>query len=275
MVPRFVLYEPDDSARAVVVVCHGLNLHPDRMATICELLRVSGALVVRMALSGHRQDYEELTAVTRETWLDDHRAILSDLSRVCAEHGTSTLLPVGFVGQSLGALTFCDFQLNHRPEGACLPRVRRALFLAPAIALRPTTQLLRPLAAISRRLPVPSASSPVDRVFGRLPAAAYRALYESYDAVRGTLETRPLDIPLTIVCHPKDELVSAKGIARLIETGSLAAADLLLLSHDPAARGTAHLAVDEDTMGAANWCRFANLAARFVANLARDSSKDT
>lgn len=288
MIQRFLHYEPTVPPRAVVLVVHGLNLHPDRMAPICTLLQSLGVLVVRMALAGHRGDYPALQEVTRETWLEDYRAATELLTSAARSDGTGTEhqdgsgteLPVGFLGQSLGALTFCDFVLaaaegaasrNSAVEAPLLPRpstlFARALLLSPAVALRPRAQLLRPLARLTRKLPIPSASSPQDRLYPRLPAAAYRALYTSYRTVRSRLRESSMPVASTVVMHPRDELISRRGIERLIAEGQLPEGHLVLLEPDTTARGTSHLAVCEETMGDANWQRFEEAAREFVKAL--------
>ena len=278
MIPRFQQYEPTVPPRAVVLVVHGLNLHPDRMTPVCTLLQSLGVRVVRMALAGHRGDYGALVEVTRESWLEDYRAAVPLLASAAQsgrsrETGADSLaaLPVGFLGQSLGALTFCDFLLSDtRPAAGVTPLPRpsevfaRALFLSPAIALRRGAQLLRPLAALTRRLPIPSASSPEDRLYPRLPAAAYRALYISYREVRSRLRDGSVRVPSTIVMHPRDELISRRGIEHLIAEKRLAESRLVLLEPDSDARGTRHLAVCEQTMGSANWRHFEEVVAGFV-----------
>jgi alpha-beta hydrolase superfamily lysophospholipase len=284
MIPRFRQYEPTLPPRAVVLVVHGLNLHPERMTPVCTLLQSLGVRVVRMALAGHRGDYGALQEVTRESWLEDYRAAVPILASA-AQSGRSAAggptspaeLPVGFLGQSLGALTFCDFVLaaakgrgSRLPVAGVSPLPRpsalfaRALFLSPAIALRPSAQLLRPLAALTRRLPIPSASSPEDRLYPRLPAAAYRALYTSYRAVRSGLRESSVPVASTVVMHPRDELISRRGIEYLIAEKRLVGSRLVLLEPDGAARGTSHLAVCAETMGDANWRRFEEVAAGFV-----------
>ena len=285
MIPRFLYYEPTVPPRAVVLVVHGLNLHPDRMAPICTLLQSLGVLVVRMALAGHRGDYPALQEVTRESWLEDYRSasrILASAARgdgtgTELQDGSGTELPVGFIGQSLGALTFCDFVLAAAEGRGSRLRVAglspppppstlfaRALFLSPAVALRPRAQLLRPLARLTRKLPIPSASSPQDRLYPRLPAATYRALYASYRVVRSRLRESSIPVPSTVVMHPRDELISRRGIERLIAGGQLPEGRLLLLEPDSMARGTSHLAVCAETMGDANWRRFEEAALNFV-----------
>ncbi|MFO8064587.1 MAG: hypothetical protein R6V29_08125 [Spirochaetia bacterium] len=288
MLPRFFRYEPPGPPKAVVLVVHGLNLHPDRMGSICTLLQSLGVLVVRMALSGHRGDYTALEEITRESWLEDYNAASQLLGSVTAEGGPASGLPVGFLGQSLGALTFCDFLLSEPtagptpgradpvgadPTGAepALPQFSGALLLSPALSLRPKTQILRPLTALTRRLPIPSASSPNDRLYPRLPAAAYHALYRSHHELRRRLRGDELPIPATVVMHPRDELISRPGIERLIRAGHLPGGSLVLLAPNNESRGTRHLAVCEQTMGRANWRRFEGVVAEFVGVLAGES----
>ena len=284
MIPRLQQYEPTVPPRAVVLVVHGLNLHPDRVMPVCTLLQSLGVRVVRMALAGHRGDYSALEEVTRESWLADYRAAVPLLASAAqsgrsAAEGTDlpAALPVGFLGQSLGALTLCDFLLaaaegrgSRLPAAGVTPLPQpsevfaRALFLSPAIALRRSAQLLRPLAALTRRLPIPSASSPEDRLYPQLPAAAYRALYSSYREVRAQLRRNSIRVPSTVIMHPRDELISRRGIERLIAEKRLGDSRLVLLEPDTTARGTNHLAVCKHTMGSANWRRFEEVAAAFV-----------
>lgn len=251
MLQRFVEYLPDGQPRALALVAHGLNLHPDRMRALCEHLRAAGTGVLRMALAGHRGDYAELEQVTPEAWLQDFAEAAGRLAALRARTGMPADRPRAFVGQSLGALTFCHYLLA-RPDVPG-PAFTAALLLSPALALRLHAMLLKPVSALTRRLPIPSASSPADRLYGALPGSAYRALYRSLRCVQHGLAQRPLETPLTAVCHPRDELVSVRGIERLITTGRLARASFELLTPDGSARGTAHLGVDPGTLGTENW----------------------
>lgn len=252
-VSRFVTDVPRGKPCAVVLVTHGLNLHPDRMLPVCEVLRGLGAIVVRMALRGHQGRYEDLVTVTRNAWLDDFRDACERIGRIRSESPQHASLPVAFVGQSIGALTFTDYLLQ--PERAAM--FVGALFLSPAIALRPKAQVMRVARIAPRRLPIPSASATEDRMYDRLPAGAYRALFDAYSAVRHSLREHPMRLPTTILCDPNDELVSVKGLRRLIDSERLPNARLVTIESSDDARGYGHMAVDEPTMGPANWekCR--------------------
>ncbi len=305
MQPRFAVQHPAGAARAVILVVHGLNLRPERMQPICELLLERQAIVVRMALRGHRGLYERLESVRRRDWLDDFAAAFDTLAEEAGRStgegpkrspgtdpvghqrtGTSVSpLPIGVLGQSLGALAFCDYHSAAAATGSGAAEdsdieaiaaghgAREALLLSPAIGLRPRVHILRPLIALHRRLPIPSASDPTDRLYDRLPAGAYRALFATYAAFRHSLRAAPLRLPCRIVVNEGDELVSTRGISRLIETGALSAAGLVVLARGAGARGAHHLAVDPDTMGGENWERFRGEVDRFVDAVA--TSKKT
>ena len=248
-IPRFAVEMPVGDPRALILVAHGLNLHPDRMMPVCGVLRDSGAAVVRMALRGHRGSYRELAAVTRSAWLDDFTDACSEIDRIRSQGPGHAPLPVGFVGQSIGALTFADHLLQ-------IERVApftAAVFLSPAVALRPKAQLMRASRFLPRGLPIPSASAREDRLYGRLPAGVYRALFESYAAVRRTLREGPVRLQTTILSDPDDELVSFCGLQQIIGEGGFPNARLVGLEYTKEARGYGHMAVDEPTMGAANW----------------------
>lgn len=290
MLPRFAIQQPTGAPRAAVLVAHGLNLHPDRMQPICNLLLEAGAIVVRMALRGHRGVYDRLARVRRNDWLEDFAAAFDTLAEQAGRPtgespqlkpgrsrtrgrrtGTSAPLPTGFLGQSLGALAFCDYLCaGHRDSapGVTGYPASQALLISPALALRPRVHILRPLIATHRRLPIPSASDPADRLYDRLPAGAYRALFASYATFRRSLRAAPLRLPCRIVVNEGDEIVSSRGISRLVDLGALPDARLLVFERDTAGRGARHLAVDPETMGADNWRRFDEEARRFVDSVA-------
>ena len=273
MLPRFDIQRPPVEPRAIVLVVHGLNLRPERMQPVCTLLLERGAIVVRMALRGHRGIYERLARVRRADWLDDFTAAFDTIAEQAGHRRTeeSAPLPIGFLGQSLGALAFCDYLCSSGADSRAIDTgrgVREALLLSPAIALRPRVYILRPLITLHPRLPIPSASDPADRLYDRLPAGAYRALFATYAAFRHSLRAAPLELPCRIVVNEGDELVSARGISRLIETGALSAARLVVFARSADGRGAHHLAVDPDTMGSENWERFRTEVDRFVDALA-------
>ena len=265
------------SPRIIILVAHGLNLRPERMEPICEALRERGATAVPMTLRGHAGNYEELVGVNRSAWLEDFAGAEKTVVRIAQESVGRSGSPgnersgvgsdsghaakIGFLGQSLGALAFADYLLHSGSRS-----FSGAFFLSPAIALRAKSHIMRVAKIAPRRVPVPSASDPSDRVYPRLPGGAYRALFESYTCVRRALRHRTIDLPTSITCHPDDELVSMRGLKGLIADGRLSNARLTPLSREADARGFRHVAVDEETMGSANWKRFETLLDTYLTS---------
>ncbi|MFW7378731.1 MAG: alpha/beta hydrolase [Oligoflexus sp.] len=243
------LFFPDTDARAIALLVHGLNLKPSRMTAIMKQLNSDGVIVINMALTGHRGNYADLIQVTREDWLQDYADAWETIEQLREHNGP---LPLYFVGNSLGALTFVDY-VTENPQ----TDFSRAVFLAPALALRWRSMLLKPLARISPRLPIPSASRLVDRMYHRLPVQCYQALYYAFAHVQQKLQKTPLTIPSLIYIHPKDELVSYHGLLKLVEEQHIVNSKLMDLSQLGAAgAGFYHMIVDQETMGTLPWQRF-------------------
>jgi len=243
------VFFPKEQPKAIALVVHGLNLKPTRMNSLVSLIRDEGIVVLNMALAGHRGNYQDLEQVSRTQWLQDYQEAMDTIKQLQSRFGD---LPLYFLGKSLGALTFVDFVTEQEK-----PAFERAILLAPALELRWRSHILKPLSHIHPKIPIPSASRSEDRIYNRLPAQCYGALYDVFDHVQFKLQKKPFDVPSLIYIHPKDELVSYPRLLKSIGSKMYTNAKLVAIDQKSAiGLGFFHMIVDEETMGEGVWGDF-------------------
>ncbi len=239
----------DRPARAAAMVVHGLNMKPENMDSVVELLRSSGVDTLRLALTGHRGDAGNFRNITRKTWLRD----FAEGHAAVKDHAREHHVPQHFVGFSLGGLLVHDFLCEQRSA-----RFDRMVLLAPAIALTRQAIVVRILELFRSlgHVMIPSLCHPHYRANEGIPIAAYNALLDSYRRIHQK-HLRTSNIPSLVIAHPNDELVSATRIKELIADYKLDQWSLLhvsstqhllrLLYH--------HIITDPDTLGQKEWER--------------------
>ncbi len=235
--------QSEETLRGLVLLVHGLNLKASRMQALVRVLVDSGYMVGNMTLSGHRGDKLE---ASREAWLRDYERASLALKTLNQEHGG---LPTYAVCMSLGALTLVDFVTEH-PQHHPFNKV---LMLAPALSLRWYSHVFRAFCRWLPWFPIPSLSHAKDRVYRSLPLRFYTELYKVHDAIFRKLKARPLQLPVTILMDPRDELVSYAGVERLLQAGRLPLAHLSGHRLPEEARGSYHLFVCPESMGPEVW----------------------
>ncbi len=239
---------PSKNPQSVVLLAHGLNLRPERMEALAALHRAHGAVTGVVVLPGHESDGRNPNPLARGdsgAFLRAAERALEEVRRAKERFGVSRSR---FVGVSLGALVvLCALVQPQAAAGLLPPVFDDAILLAPAVALRRRARLLEmPARSLPGWVPVPSFSRPRDRIYRFLPLGAYRVLYCLLaDFHRG------LDLPMRIYLDPKDELIHLPGIRRLIRSGLLPKARLVVA---PQSTGRpAHLMVDRASLGENLW----------------------
>ncbi|MEZ4862589.1 MAG: alpha/beta fold hydrolase [Caldilineaceae bacterium] len=213
------------SPQGVALVIHGLNLKPARMQPLINELQRMGIATVLCSLRGHGKNYtptpnlsaeearlRSFQQVSAALW----RAEVLDAYAQAAHYADAQQCPIYLVAFSLGALLGCEL-------GANTPAVHfdsMALF-APALAIQPLAHLLRLLTRWPR-LTIPSLSDPLYRANRATPLAAYGALFHTLAKLRQQPLTR-LNVPTLVFIDPQDELVSYRGLQRLIQRKALTA----------------------------------------------------
>lgn len=256
--PPRLWIDPPNRPRAVSVVVHGLNLQPERMDSIARILTGSGIKVLRVALTGHRGDREQMKGITRDSWLEE----LKDVYREARAVADREQLPLYFVGYSLGAALNLDL-MNSEPPGQM--SYDRMLLLAPAISVRMPRTLLSVLSEI---LDWPFVSSwffpskaPLEYRANAdgTPLGAYAALFQSISAIENHGIAQG-SVPTLVVVDPEDELVSASGLKELIAKRGLHGWKMESI-HARIAEGTTyhHQIFDAQVLGEEGWKKLSEL----------------
>jgi esterase/lipase len=237
------------------------------MEELAQACRERGAVTGVLVLPGHTGDWRELAEAGPEDYIDRGRRALAEVRLRSQELGISR---VRLIGMSMGALVM----LRVLAEEASDDPFQDGIFLSPALVLRLWARLLEgPAGWLPDATPIVSFSRRRDRVFGTLPVASYRSLYQLIDEVTERLSARPVELPLRIYMSRRDELLSVDGTAELIASGALPNAELITAAPGSNRRpgesapdagnppsesrersaGPSHLLVDRESMGDALW----------------------
>ncbi len=239
-----------DQPAAVVLVTHGFNLDPRVMEQMAAVLQESGLEVLTHSLTGHDMTLTQTERVARfgrvdfTTWQRD----MDEAAAVAVARARDLNKPLYLVGFSLGGLLSADL-INRRTD----IDIERAVLLAPALSLRWTSWLLRPLGVLPNFL-LPNAGPERYQANEYVPVSAYDALYNGVERFRQQVDPRRLNIPALVLIHPLDELVSDSGLADFIDRQGL---DQWRFERVEKSEGAAdvlnHLIVDSNAMGEEAW----------------------
>lgn len=233
---------------------HGLNLDPQRMRPVAELLTRAGVDVLNVSLRGHGANFAPCNGMgeTRAR-LRSFRAVTGELweaeaGRACAlarERALRAGVRLIGVGYSLGALLTVAVQAT----GAGFDRM---VLFAPPLSLPRWQKVLLPLTRFPRLLLPSLAQGVLANPF--TPMAAYNALLETLARVTTRSWTK-LDIPTLVVIDPGDELVSFRGIQAVVRARGLQRWRFHIVRKDPGMprRIPRHLLVDERWVGSRAW----------------------
>ncbi|MEW6056983.1 MAG: alpha/beta hydrolase [Bdellovibrionota bacterium] len=206
-------YAPSSRPQAIALAVHGLATKPSLMNEVALLLNRNGVDVLRLGLTGHRGSAEEMAEVSRTLWLKDFFKAYC-LARSRAD---GLGLPLHFVGFSLGALVGQDL-LNS--AGAQDVRFDSAALFAPAIAVKPTSHLIKLFWPLSDGFVFPGVTKSKYSSRGGCTIAAYKALFESLAHLESS-NFEKSNIRTAVLIDPRDELVSPLGIKNLIRRHAL------------------------------------------------------
>ncbi len=243
--------------QAVALVIHGLNLDPERMQPIIDVLNENGVDALRLSMSGHgrnfaRQDGVDAADARMEAFkaVSYHRWSAETLTawRQARQRADQEKVPLVLVGFSMGGLMGLDL-LASRPEATC----ERAILFAPAVSLHGWDHLIR-VFSLFPRMVIPTLAPRHYLANPGTPMAAYNALFEALDHFEAHAGPR-LNVPTLVFIDPADELVSMGGVKRLAETAGLDRWRFHPVTKaDTAAPGTLHhIMIDEASVGAEVW----------------------
>lgn len=246
-----------DRINGVALVIHGLNLRPDKMESIINLLTRSCIDVLNLSLRGHGKNYAQKTnvdgskarmetfkSVSYEYWIKEtHRAY----SLAC-KRSREKQVPLFLIGFSLGGLIGATLFASYQDVN-----FNRMVLLAPALTINKIYYLARFLFPFPK-LVIPSLFMGSYRSNRGTPMAGYNTLFEAIEHFNNNM-TQKLNVPTIIFIDKQDELVSYRRLKRIIINGELHQWKLLPIKKD--AKGAKekmhHLIIDEPSIGKDAW----------------------
>ena len=234
----------DRDVAGVTLLIHGLNTKPDKMRSIASELNGMKQDVLLVKLTGHDKDLAAFRQVTREKFLND----VEEAAKRASEESRGKVKSLNLVAFSLGGLVAIDLVSEGRAA------FDRMVLLAPALAIRGRSYLIKIFVPFGRGFLVPSLSPEDYRANSGTSIAAYLALFESLAAIQAT----PLlkgNVPTLVFVDPDDELVSVGKLSELIRDKVLTEWHLETIT----ASGSTvrpmyhHLIIDEPTLGSVPW----------------------
>lgn len=241
----------------VALVIHGLNLRPDKMEPIISVLTHSGLDVLNLSLRGHGRNHshvkgkdngkarlETFKTVSHELWIDEtYRAFL------CArEKSDKEKVPLFLLGYSLGGLLGADLFSSH-------PDVYfdRMILLAPAFDLYAICYAANFLSFFPR-LVIPSFSSRSYLSNYGTPIAAYTSLFDTIKHFE-KYKSPKLNVPTIVFIDKRDELVSYRGVERMVKNMGLDQWKFHFLQKGEQGVKVKmhHLIIDEPSVGKETW----------------------
>jgi len=213
-----------EKLKGVALVIHGLNMDPDRMGSIIDILTASGIDVLGLSLRGHGANYahrddmdaaaarmETFKYVSYSLWVNEAYLAYVQLQ----QRAQQKQAPVFLVAFSIGGLIGLDLLVSN-------PDVHfdKAMLLAPAISLRATIYLERVLSPFPR-LVIPSLADDAYLANKKgTPIAAYNALFEALYHFEENAGPK-LNLPTLVFIDEQDEFIPLWGLKNLVEEHSL------------------------------------------------------
>jgi len=246
--PEFLPSEIEPS-KAVTIMVHGLNTKPSALLSIANFLTQNGSDVVLISLTGHKNDSQNLAAITRENWISD---LLEAYHYSRDLIKKDNLRSIFFVGFSLGALAHLDV-LTHYPE---IANCDKMVLLAPANAPKWSTHLIKCFFFMNNKSGIPSLAPKKYRCQNKTPVQAYKVLFKMKKAIENE-KYRHLNIPTMAVMDAKDETISLGYLKKIIKTYQLTNWKIYTLNSQLKGKHSSyhHLIIDEHSMGSENWNR--------------------
>lgn len=238
--------------QAVAVLVHGLNLQPDAMTDIASALMSRNIAVLSVSLSGHADELDEQGRLVQfadadfSVWQNEVRNAVLDAD----VYARKSDLPLFLVGFSLGGLLSADYQASFAETDNI--HIDRMVLFAPAISLRWSSYLLYPLQAFPQVV-LPSTAPDGYRANDFAPVSAYLALYRGIRQFNEAVD-EALNIPVLLMIHSRDELVSDNRIRQFIEEHELTQWRYADVSKSAdAANVLNHLIIGPDSLGKESW----------------------
>ena len=247
-------FAPIGEIKSLALVTHGLNLKPSRMNEIVKTLTASGALVLRLSLSGHRGSKVEQLNVLLEQWLNSYELAINILIKKKKELEKHSQIdyPLYSFSYSLGSLIHLNAVMKLDQK-----IFKHSLMLAPAAWIKWYSYWAKILFFLPDYISIPSANHRHYRSQRGTSLASYRALYQGIDKWHNFHEAKSLKsiAPLTIIMDPEDELVSLDKIKEFLKKHPEIQANIIEIQNAQALIKPSfhHLIIDKKSVGEGQW----------------------
>ena len=239
--PEIFIQKKYKKSKGAALVLHGLNMKPEKMSAIADILLKNGIDVIQGVLSGHEGNLNKFKKVTYQIWMND----LIYLYKTANNHAKKLSVPLYFAGFSLGALF--NLTLMSRDLG-CQFFYKKMILFSPAICLRFSSYLLKLLRPF-KNLAIPSLNNREYRVYPYTPVSAYNAFFTSLNNFKHS-DKACINIPTLVFIDPKDRLVKSKGIQKIILKNNLTEWEIVNIT---AQNINHHLIIDKESVGENKW----------------------
>lgn len=236
-----------DGYQFSAVVIHGLNMRPNKLQELEDLLRQMRVYPLRVELTGHHQNMRK-KQISRHVWLNDF-------------HKKYCQLPAQkiVVGYSLGALVALDYieQTQNFPLAAVM--------FAPALDLKWYTSLVKVFNIFGNDFALPSLSNHEYKANDRTTIQSYNALFDHKEALVGP-NLKKHNYKSLIFIDKEDELVSARGIKQIKKKYGLYNWALHYVNNRESKFDGKfhHLIIDSNSLGKKEWARVGTAIQEFL-----------
>jgi alpha-beta hydrolase superfamily lysophospholipase len=239
---RWFYTEQTHETKAVVLIVHGLNLHPKKMDVLAKFFTDHNCDVLRSALGDDPKRWEEKF----ENDYDKAREQSEILER-----------PLYFVGYSLGALVGLAFLEAHPFHS-----VKKMALFAPAIHTKTFTKLSAALAFLFPKGSLPSLNLKEYRERNKTTLAEYKKMHELQRKIKSV---NSFSLPTIVIASRKDELINHPKLEKFAGKNPLWKVEEISNSDSPLPKKYHHLMIDDMSLGRFQWEKILNiLAAHFT-----------
>lgn len=228
-----------DKVHGIMLIFHGLNQKPSKMDEFSIEFEKKGYLVIRPKFKGHRQVSGEMEKVREGNWEQDAFCFIQYAITKAKEKN----LPIYFLGYSMGALYFVNsFSKISQSEKKLF---LKAIFVAPALALRFYTELVKLLYPFGDNFVLNSKSPEEYRANSGTSMGGYKSLFLALSQLDVSLKN--YQIPTLVFIDSGDELISDSGIEELIKREQIK--NWKIIAIDKKGIGPNHLIIDRKSLG--------------------------
>lgn len=218
-----ISYPHVEKFQGVVTLAHGLNQRPEMLYQIRDIFLEQGLVTNVVSMQGHREHLPDsnMPGIKVGCWEQQVKKALEISNRLQEDHSIEG--DHIFLGFSLGGLVGVHV-LNKNPD-----IFDRGILLAPAIEMRFTSHLIKILNFLDDHVTIPTPTRDEERAARGSSLLAYKELFRIREDFLNSLNRQHVNIPMEVIVHKRDELVSAWGLRNLIRQNDLDQWQLSLL----------------------------------------------